>query len=131
MALQVVATIDIAGHGPLACGMPRALAPLALALLAGGCAGSGFPDVDDARWLGSGGSPSVKRVRDLGTRKPPESGRLPGESDGVASPGEYLLVEGWGFGKQPTVTVGGRAAEVFAHTVGGGVIVKVPTGVET
>ena len=96
-----------------------------------GCGGAGFPEVDNARWLSSGGTPRVTRVRDLGTRRPPDVGALQPESDGVASPGEYLLVEGSGFGKQPAVTVGGRAAEVMAHTVGGGVIVKVPGGAET
>jgi hypothetical protein len=37
-------------------------------------------------------------------------------------------VEGSGFGRQPTVTVGGRPAEVLARTRGDGLVVRVPGG---
>src|SRR5438128_82971 len=76
---------------------PRRSSTAALLVLACAGCGSGFPDTEIPRWLGSGGSPHVKRVRDLGTRRPPEVGPIVAESDGVASPGEYLLIEGSGF----------------------------------
>src|SRR5579883_271546 len=95
-----------------------------------GCAG-GWPEIDEARWLSAIGAPKIERVRDLGTRPPPRPGeRLAGESDGVAAPGELLLVEGAGFGRQPTVTIGGRAAEVVARTANGGLVARVPAAVE-
>jgi hypothetical protein len=93
-----------------------------------GCA-AGWPEVEDARWLGAGGSPHIKRIRDLGTRRPPGAGALVGESDGVAAVGELLLIEGSGFGKQPTVTIDGQASEVLARTAGGGIVARVPGGV--
>src|SRR5205814_7153129 len=66
----------------------------------------------------------------LGTRPPPPAGqRLQGESDGVASPGEYLLIEGWGFGKSPAVSIDGKSAEVVARTEGAGIVARVPPGI--
>jgi len=104
--------------------------PLALACAwACGCGGA-WPEVDNPRWVNSIGAPRIHRVRDLGTRVPPQAGvALSGESDGVASPGEYLLIEGSGFGKSPAVTVDGRSAEVVARTVGAGIVARVPGGV--
>ena len=40
-----------------------------------------------------------------------------------------MLIEGGGFGKQPTVSLGGRPAEIHWRTDGGGLIVQVPSGV--
>ena len=103
---------------------------LAVALPLGAGCGATWPEVDSAIWIRSVGAPRVRQVRDLGTRRPPPSGqRLQGESDGVASPGEYLLIEGWGFGKSPAVSVDGRAAEVLARTEGAGIVARVPAGV--
>ncbi len=102
---------------------------LAVAVALAGC-GGGWPEVVDTRSLFAGGSPSIARIRDLGTAGPPELGNLlGGEPDGVASPGEYLLIEGSGFGKQPTVAIAGRAAEVAARVAGGGIVVRVPPAV--
>src|SRR5579862_4155948 len=73
-----------------------------------GCAGSGFPDVIDPAHVGSSfGGPSIDRVRDVGAPRLPIAGPWRGESDGVACPGELLLIEGSGFGRQPTVSIGG------------------------
>src|SRR5258708_5929001 len=93
-----------------------------LLLLFSACGCGGWPQVVDTRSLFGGGSPSIGSIRDLGGAVPPESGSFVGEPDGVASPGEHLLIEGSGFGKQPTVTIGGRAAEVVARTSGGGIL---------
>jgi hypothetical protein len=108
----------------------RRIAAALGALLVGGCGGL-WPEVVDTRSLFAGGTPSVSRIRDLGTAEPPERGPMSGDPDGVASPGELLLIEGSGFGKQPTVTVSGRSTEVVARTSGGGIVVRVPVAVGT
>jgi hypothetical protein len=97
-----------------------------------GCT-NGWPEITDVREMGGSlGGPSVDRIRDMANPDLPVQGALTGaEPDGVATPGELLLVEGSGFGKQPTVRVGGRPAAVLARTDGGGVIVRVPTGIAT
>ncbi|MSP63272.1 MAG: hypothetical protein EXR72_23605 [Myxococcales bacterium] len=100
---------------------------LVAALAGGGCvAAGGWPEIVDTRSLSAGGTPFVRQIRDLGTLVPAGLGALTGEPDGVASPGEVLLIEGSGFGKQPTVTIGARAAEVVGRTSGGGILVRVP-----
>ncbi|HJZ86481.1 MAG TPA: IPT/TIG domain-containing protein [Polyangia bacterium] len=93
-----------------------------------GC-GGGWPEVIDVREMGgSFGSPEISRVRDLGNPDLPAHGVITGaEPDGVATPGELLLIEGSGFGRQPTVMVGGRPAAVVARTSGGGIVVRTPT----
>jgi hypothetical protein len=99
-----------------------------------GCpgAGGGLPEVVDVRDVSSaGGAPSIVRVLDIGTGTVPERGPLaPATSDGTAVIGELLLVQGSGFGKQPRVSIGGRATEVLGHVSGGGVVVRVPWGID-
>jgi hypothetical protein len=103
---------------------------LAGCLLSIGCAQAGFPDVMDARELPAPlGAPRITRIRDAGLARLPESGPWQGASDGVASPGELLLIEGDNFGRLPTVSIGGRATELVARTTGGGILARVPTGV--
>jgi hypothetical protein len=68
-------------------------------------------------------------VTDAGTAIVPRQGSIEAVSDGVASPGELLVIEGSGFGRLPTVHVGGRAAEVLARVRGDGIVVRVPAGV--
>src|SRR5438270_6364530 len=75
-----------------------------------GCAGAGFPDVIEAREVPSSlGAPSIDHVRDAGSARVPIAGPWKGEPDGVAVPGELVLIEGSNFGKQPTVQIRGRA----------------------
>ena len=107
------------------------LASLGLgAVVAAGCGGAGFPDVVDARELSrSFGGPKISRIRDVGAGRIPVAGAWKGESDGVAVPGELLLIEGDNFGRQPTVSIGGRATAIVARTDGGGILARVPTGV--
>ena len=96
------------------------------------CGTAGLPQVMDARDVHpASGTPRITRIRDIGTVLLPRTGVFAAISDGSASPGELLLVEGNGFGRQPTVSVGGRAAEVIARVDGDGVIVRVPAGAET
>ncbi len=95
-----------------------------------GCAGSGFPDVIDPSEVSSSfGAPSIDRVRDAGNVQLPLAGPWQGESDGVACPGELVLIEGDNFSRLPTVTIGGRATTIVARTAGGGIVARVPTGV--
>ena len=93
MAVQIIDSIDIGEPGSLPCAMrtPAAVLPLTFfrnvvlvgglaAALASGC-GDSFPAVEDPRWLGTvAGAPKIRRVRDVGTRLPPQSGPLLGES---------------------------------------------------
>jgi hypothetical protein len=102
-----------------------------IGLLWAACAGSGLPSIIDARDVRpASGAPTITRVRDAGTAMVPRSGALEAITDGIASPGELLVVEGGGFGRQPTVTVGGRPTEVLARTRGDGLVVRVPGGAE-
>lgn len=77
------------------------------------------------------GSPRIRRVVDIGSPHIGKAGPLQPASDGNVTVGEQLLIEGSGFGKQPTVLIGGRPAELRWRTDGGGVIVQVPAGVPT
>ena len=98
--------------------------------LACGCAGAGFPDVVDGRALSTAyGAPHIRRIRDAGDVRLPETGAWKGESDGAATPGELLVIEGDDFGRLPTVSIGGRATTIIARTDGGGIVARVPTGV--
>lgn len=74
------------------------------------------------------GRPHISQVRDLGAVHIGRAGPLNAESDGQFSVGEYLLVEGSGFGRQPTLGIAGRPAEVLWRTAGGGIVAKVPPG---
>ena len=100
-----------------------------LASLAG-CASSGFPDVVDVRDVSTTfGPPSISHIRDAGAVHLPNAGAWKGEPDGIAGPGELLVIEGDNFGRLPTVSIGGRATTVVARTEGGGIVARVPTGV--
>lgn len=99
-------------------------------LLVAGCASAGYPDVVDVRDVSTTfGPPSVGRIRDAGAVRLPQSGAWKGEPDGVAGPGELVVIEGDNFGRLPTVSIGGRATAVVARTEGGGIVARVPTGV--
>ena len=89
-------------------------------------------------------TPVVRSVRGLGgASRGGGVGRLPvgGASPSIADPlvaddgravvGETLLVDGEGFGRQPSVLVAGKAARVLARTAGAGLLIRVPPGVPT
>lgn len=84
-------------------------------------------DPADIAGLGEG-TPHIRRVRDLGSVHIGQAGPLLAESDGVITMGELLLIEGSGFGKQPTVGIAGHPAELRWRTAGGGIVVQVPSG---
>src|SRR5215831_3225353 len=72
-----------------------------------GCSSTGWPTLVDVCDIGATfGAPEISRIRDMGNPYVPVVGEIEGaESDGVATPGEMILIEGSGFGKQPTVMV--------------------------
>ena len=94
---------------------------------------AGFPAVMDPNDIAamSEGSPQVRRVRDLGSVHIGQAGPLLAESDGIITMGELLLIEGSGFGKQPSVGIGTRPAELRWRTAGGGIVIQVPLGSQT
>ena len=99
-------------------------------LLFAGCATGGFPDVVDVRDVSTTfGAPTISRIRDAGAVRLPQAGAWKGEPDGVAGPGELVVIEGDNFGRLPTVSIGGRATAVVARTEGGGIVARVPNGV--
>lgn len=113
--------------------MPRKALPLLLFAAAAGCSGAGFPRVLDPADIVdlSEGRPQITRVRDVGNPPLRAAAPLPGAPDGQFTVGELLLIEGRGFGKHPTVQVGGRPAELLYRTAGGGILVRLPAGVGT
>jgi hypothetical protein len=110
-------------------GFVSALAGLGCALgLWGACAGPREEIVEDRFDIAeSARTPSISSIDDLGGGDVPLQGRLAVEpGDGVAVIGETLWIHGTAFGRQPTVTVGGRPAAVLARTRDGGILVRVP-----
>jgi len=76
--------------------------------------------------------PRIESVVDLGGRDVPAEGSLGVVSpDGVIAVGETLWIRGSNFGRQPTIKVGGRSAQVLSRTADGGILVRVPTGTIT
>ena len=104
-----------------------------LALLVAGCAGVKHEIVED-RWEISESTsiPEVTDVADVGGGDVPLTGALPMQaSDGIAVIGETLWIRGNAFGRQPSVTVGGRPAAVLGRTRDGGIVVRVPIATPT
>lgn len=74
----------------------------------------------------------IHRVVDLGDQRfLPARGPLPQpDSDERFAIGELMLIEGEGFGKLPTVRVGGQPMEVLARTASGGIVGRVPPRID-
>ena len=103
-----------------------------VALLAG-CAVSPTPPVIDVRDVSkAGGPPEVVKMVDLGTGAAPRMGEevIARGGQGRVVIGELLYLLGKDFGKQPRISIGGRGTQVLAHTAGGGVVVRVPWGID-
>ncbi len=78
----------------------------------------------------AGGTPHIARVVDLGAIRLPDVGPLPKpDSDGVFSIGELVLVEGSGFGRQPSLRIAGRPARLLGRLTSGAMIARVPAAV--
>jgi hypothetical protein len=113
--------------------MRRAHWYLALLPLAVGCGGPGARDLVGLEHVpGGSASPKIDRVVDLGDQPPlPARGPLPAaDSDGRFSIGELVLIEGSGLGKLPTLKIGGVPAKVEARTGAGGIVARIPTGID-
>jgi hypothetical protein len=98
--------------------------------LSAGCAAAGPRTAVEPRELDEAGSaPGITAVEDLGGIDIPAIGEVrPHGSDGVAVIGEALCIRGRQFGRQPTVSIGGRVAAVVSRTGDGGILVRVPVG---
>ena len=108
-------------------------AALVLVVAATGCGGpAAHQIVGTAEVPGGTGALKIHRVTDLGDIAVPRGrGALPAPaSDGVFAVGELLLVDGAGFGQLPAVRIGGRAAPVVARTGAGGVVCRIPAGID-
>lgn len=111
------------------CVLPWLLFSLCACLCGAGCA-TQWPNVmdpNDVETL-SEGAPRISRIADLGSPHIGKPGPLLPSSDGHVLVGEQLLIQGSGFGKQPTVLIGQRPAEVRWRTVDGGIVVQIPRG---
>ncbi len=76
-------------------------------------------------------TPRISGIEDLGSLLVPGRGGIPRRTgDGVAVPGETILIRGQGFGRLPTVLVGGIPTRVLGRTEDGGILVRIPKGVE-
>lgn len=105
---------------------------LAWLALSSACTTSGLPEVVNVRDVSSaGGPPRINKIIDLGSGLVPKWGPFkPAPADGLAVIGERILIKGNDFGKQPTVNIGGKPTSVLAHIKGGGVVVRVPWGID-
>jgi hypothetical protein len=104
---------------------------LAAPLLA--CPSEGFPPLVTGRAVPSSSSaPEIRAVHDIGSPSLIGARRIPeGNSDGVASIGELVLISGDNFGRSPRVSIVGRVAEQVARTADGGIVVRIPQGIRT
>jgi hypothetical protein len=103
----------------------------ALALVCA-CGGPGARDIvslDDVP--GGSDAPKIAKVTDLGDLPAlPARGALPApDSDSRFAIGELVLVEGSGFGKLPSLKVGGAPLDIEARTGNGGIIGRIPAGI--
>ncbi len=106
---------------------------LLLAALLASCGGSLSREIGSTRHIpASSGAPEVVRVVDLGAMSSiPSAGFVPTlGSDGVFVVGELVLVEGYDFGKLPTLSIGGKPAERLARTKSGGILTRIPVEVD-
>jgi hypothetical protein len=106
-----------------------------VAVAAGGCGGGpGSRDIVTRGELSSGeGGPKIAQITDLGDiGSLPRSGTMPPpDSDDRFSLGELILIEGNNFGQRPAIRVGGQSVRVLARTGAGGVVCRIPTGIDS
>jgi hypothetical protein len=107
---------------------------LTAAMTAFACGGPGPRDIVALEDVpGGNDAPKIARVTDLGDLAAlPATGALPApDSDNRFVIGELVLIEGSGFGKLPTVKVGGAPLDIAARTGNGGVIGRIPAGIDS
>lgn len=77
------------------------------------------------------GKPSISKVEDIGTVSILKGRPLKSAgSDGVAVPGELLVIRGKNLGRLPGVGFGKKAVDILARLEDGGVVIRVPKGVQ-
>ncbi len=77
------------------------------------------------------GAPTITKVEDLGTTAIIQGKPLDGSgSDGSIVPGEVLVIRGNNFGRLPSVALGKKTVEVLGRLEDGGIIIRVPWGLE-
>jgi hypothetical protein len=114
--------------------MSKTSALLVAAALASACGGPGAREIvglDDVP--GGSDAPKIAKVTDLGDLPSlPPRGQLPvKDSDGKFAIGELVLIEGSGFGKLPSVKIGGAPFAIEARTGNGGVVGRIPAGIDS
>jgi hypothetical protein len=98
-----------------------------------GCGGPGAHDIVSLDEVpGGSDAPKIAKVTDLGDIPAlPAHGALPAaDSDRKFAIGELVLVEGSGFGKLPSVKVGGAPLDIEARTGNGGIVGRIPAGID-
>jgi hypothetical protein len=99
-----------------------------------GCGGPDARDIVTRDELSAGESgPKIARVTDLGDiRSLPRSGAMPRpDSDDHFALGELILIEGNNFGRRPAIRIGGQAVKILARTGGGGIVCRIPAGIDS
>lgn len=100
-----------------------------------GCGGEPSPrEIVDTEQLPRGQlGPRISRVSDLGDmRSLPRSGMMPeADSDDRFSLGELVLIQGTDFGRLPAVRIGGAAVRILARTGDGGIVCRIPAGIDS
>ena len=111
----------------------NALLVAAVVVLAPACGGPGAREIVGMEDVpGGSDAPKIAKVTDLGDVPAlPARGELPvRDSDGKFAIGELVLIEGSGFGKLPAIKVGGAPLDIEARTGNGGVVGRIPAGIE-
>ncbi len=113
--------------------MSKRIALLVAVALAPGCGGPGAREIVGLEDVpGGSDAPKIAKVTDLGdVAALPAHGELPvKDSDGKFAVGELVLIEGSGFGKLPAVKIGGAPLTIEARTGNGGVVGRIPAGID-
>ncbi|HEU5056146.1 MAG TPA: hypothetical protein VFU21_06465 [Kofleriaceae bacterium] len=111
-----------------------ALLIAAVVALAPACGGPGAREIVGLEDVpGGSDAPKIAKVTDLGDVPAlPPRGDLPvKDSDGKFAVGELVLIEGSGFGKLPSVKIGGAPLAIEARTGNGGVVGRIPAGIDS
>lgn len=101
--------------------------------LAPACGGPGAREIVGLEDVpGGSDAPKIAKVTDLGDLPAlPARGELPvKDADGRFAVGELVLIEGSGFGKLPAVKVGGAPLDIQARTGNGGIVGRIPAGID-
>jgi hypothetical protein len=108
---------------------------LSMWLAAAGCGGEpGAREIVDTEQLPPGQlAPRIYRVTDLGDMQSlPRRGAMPAaDSDDRFSLGELVLIQGTDFGRLPAIRIGGQAVRILARTGDGGVVCRIPAGIDS